>query len=433
MSRLQSLVLAIALLLSGPVQAEPAASASGAAATHFERGLVYAKNAELALAAREFEAAYAKSPHYSVLYNLGQAYTALGRPVEATRAFELYLTHGGSNLDASRREEVRALLELNGKRVGKLSLRVARPTLRVWLDGEELSPAQRDQPIPLSAGRHTLLSADGASEPTSRAITIVAGQELALELVAAAGPSSQSPGQLAISCGVPETLVSIDERPVGSTPLPAPMLAAPGRRHVTFQRAGYRPRSTSVTLRAGALAKLNCALEPLSSLPLEHRAWLELDLRPTDARAWVDGRAFTGGALPAGKHFIVVERVGYLDHARSVDIPAGRRLTFSARLTASPEQQKLEQQARARRTSGWILAGLGTVLVASGIAVQVYSADEYDAWVSRKGSASEKDNVRSATAIQQLDDLSIGLSVTGAGLLLTSGWLLWPSLFGQSD
>ncbi len=433
MSRLQSLVLAIVLLLAGPVQAEPAASPSGAARTHFERGLAYAKNAELALAAREFEAAYAQSPHYSVLYNLGQAYTALGRPVEATRAFELYLTQGGGNLDAARRDEVRALLELNSKRVGKLSLRVAQPTLRVWLDGEELSPAQRDQPIPLSAGRHTLLYADGASEPTSRPISIVAGQELALELVAAPGPTSQLPGQLAISCGVPDTLVSIDERPVGSTPLSAPVLAAPGQRQVTFQRAGYRPRSSSVTLRAGALAKLSCALEPLPSLLPEHRAWLELDLRPTDARASVDGHAFTGGALPAGKHSIVVQRLGYLEHARSIDIPAGRRLTFSARLTASREQQKLERQATARRTSGWILAGLGSALVASGVAVQVYSADEYDAWISRKSSASEKENVRSATAIQQLDDLSIGLSVTGAGLLLTSGWLLWPSLFGQTD
>lgn len=433
MSRLQSLALAIALLLAGPVHAEPAATTSGTAAAHFERGLVHAKNAELALAAREFEAAYAKSPHYSVLYNLGQAYTALGRPVEATKAFELYLTQGGTNIDTSRRDEVRALLELNSKRIGKLVLRVAQPTLRVWLDGDELNPVQRDQPIPLSAGRHTLLYADGASVPASRVISIVSGQELAIELSAASGASGELPGQLAISCTVPDAQVSIDERPVGSTPLPAPVLAAPGQRQVSFRRAGYRSRSTSVTLRSGALATLSCALEPLSPLALEHRAWLELDLRPTDARLWVDGQAFAGGALPAGKHSIVVRRAGYLEHYRSVDVPAGRRLTFSATLIASPERRKLDQQAATRRTTGWVLSGLGGAFLASGGALQIYSASEYDAWLERKSTASERENVRSATEIQQLDDLSIGLSVAGAGLLLTGGWLLWPTLFGQSE
>jgi tetratricopeptide (TPR) repeat protein len=61
---------------------------------HFSRGVDYVHDGDLRGALIEFKRAYAVSPNYRVLFNLGQVANALGRYTEAQEYFQRYLNDG---------------------------------------------------------------------------------------------------------------------------------------------------------------------------------------------------------------------------------------------------------------------------------------------------------------------------------------------------
>ena len=83
-SNRQLRMLACVLCVAGAARAQEAPNPSEAA-RHFDRGYLLAQQGSLEAAIAEFKQAYALSPHPSVLYNLGQAYAASGRAVEAVQ------------------------------------------------------------------------------------------------------------------------------------------------------------------------------------------------------------------------------------------------------------------------------------------------------------------------------------------------------------
>ena len=70
---------------------------------HFNRGVELAKAGSYEPALAEFERAYQISPHFSVLYNIGQAELALERPRPAGETLRRYLLEGGEQIDPARR------------------------------------------------------------------------------------------------------------------------------------------------------------------------------------------------------------------------------------------------------------------------------------------------------------------------------------------
>ena len=73
---------------------------------HFDRGIDLAHAGRYAEAIVEFDEAYQLSPHFAVLFNLGQAYAASGQPSQASRALRRYLVEGGAQIPADRRKQV---------------------------------------------------------------------------------------------------------------------------------------------------------------------------------------------------------------------------------------------------------------------------------------------------------------------------------------
>src|SRR5215831_5434363 len=65
------------------------------ARAHYAKGLELGAQNGYAGALREFEQAYALSPQYAVLYNIGQAHVALGHTAEAIDVLGRYLRDGG--------------------------------------------------------------------------------------------------------------------------------------------------------------------------------------------------------------------------------------------------------------------------------------------------------------------------------------------------
>jgi tetratricopeptide (TPR) repeat protein len=111
-------LVACSLLVGSPLAPstaraqESAESAQRASArAHFAKGVALAKAHDYAQALSEFQQAYAAVPHFSVLYNIGQARLALGESAEAISVLQRYLDEGGTQIDAKRRAEVEATLQ----------------------------------------------------------------------------------------------------------------------------------------------------------------------------------------------------------------------------------------------------------------------------------------------------------------------------------
>src|SRR5262245_35959210 len=80
-----ALIVVAQTLLSGEASAQTGTEVANRAGAklHFDRGLEEAHDGNLDVAVAEFEKSLAFQSHPTVLFNLGEAYAALGRPVEA--------------------------------------------------------------------------------------------------------------------------------------------------------------------------------------------------------------------------------------------------------------------------------------------------------------------------------------------------------------
>lgn len=96
-----------------PPVVEPAAAEKLARArAHHAQAVAQHDAGNDAAALLEFERAYALSPAYQLLFNLGQLEHRLGRTANARRYLQRYLAHGGPCIAPERRARVEAQLEL---------------------------------------------------------------------------------------------------------------------------------------------------------------------------------------------------------------------------------------------------------------------------------------------------------------------------------
>jgi tetratricopeptide (TPR) repeat protein len=109
-----------------------------AARGHFNRGVELAKAGSYELALAEFKQAYQLAPHFSVLYNIGQAELALERPDLAVEALRRYLAEGGERIEPARRAEVESTI----------AAELARPGQRETVNDAEPTAAPMEQPAP---------------------------------------------------------------------------------------------------------------------------------------------------------------------------------------------------------------------------------------------------------------------------------------------
>jgi len=123
-----ALLIGGGLLLGLTLDAKSARADDGAARVvareHFTRGVALARQRNYVEALREFQEAYAAVPHFSVLYNIGQAQVALGQSAEAVATLQRYLDEGGAGIDAKRRAEVEQTLTREREKTPQLAATV---------------------------------------------------------------------------------------------------------------------------------------------------------------------------------------------------------------------------------------------------------------------------------------------------------------------
>ena len=108
---------------------------------HFDRGLHLAQAGRYSEAIVEFDQAYQLSPHFAVLFNLGQAYGASGQPSQASRTLRRYLVEGGAQIPADRRKQVEEEIARQEQRVAREKANPAATT----------PPAMAPAPLPALA------------------------------------------------------------------------------------------------------------------------------------------------------------------------------------------------------------------------------------------------------------------------------------------
>jgi len=238
------------LLLAAPARADLAfaaddqARAKAEALVHFEKGVRLGESGSYREAAAEFERAYRLSPHYAVLYNLGQAYMALGQPVEAVEALQRYLTEGASQVPAPRRSEVQAVLKQQRARIGSVAIDANVDGAVLLIDGVTVGRSPLPSPVRVARGEHLVTAVLEGYRATPRTITVTGdGTRMAvvLERTAIGDPGvapdhTPSPTGAASSVGValaaPAPNASAASRPSAAAPAApapagAPLLAPP--------------------------------------------------------------------------------------------------------------------------------------------------------------------------------------------------------------
>ena len=187
----------------------------GEARAHYAKGLELAGQNGYEGALREFNAAYAISPQFAVLYNIGQAHIALGHTGEAIEALTRYLRDGGNRISPTRRTQVERQI---------VGLRSTLPNPEVTSEAEAARATRR--PRRAAAGEAIEAASEGRAPPVAR------------------------PGTLTVRCPEPGLKLSLDGKRIDLA-ASSRGIALPGGFTTSFSppRDGAPPRRTSRSTR----------------------------------------------------------------------------------------------------------------------------------------------------------------------------------------
>ena len=322
------LALLLTAALAGVARADDPARA--AASAYYGKGLALANQGQYEAALEQFANAYTKSPHFAVLYNIGQAQIALGRPLEAIAALSKYLRDGAEQVPLSRRELVQAQVALLESRLAELTVTTDTPGAMIRVDGHEVGTAPLFQPIPLAAGAHTVTAKLPNGAEVVRAVVLGEAERQKLDLELANAPPPPPPAPPTTTAPPP---------PVAPASLLAPVVPLHGDetsppRGPAMRRTAYALAASGVLAGAAALTvylayrdkyqqwKAGGAKVPfLMAGSAEYYEQLQANNRLasslSDANHAILGLSIAGGALvAAGTVLFLIDR-----HARHAGAP----------------------------------------------------------------------------------------------------------------
>lgn len=421
----------VAILCWGPPLAAQQRSDASEAARHFDRGYLLAQQGNLEAAIAEFKHAHALSPHPSVLYNLGQAYAASGRAVEAVQTLRTYLEQAGAALDAERRAQAAAIVDYQSQRIGTLELEIEPAGAELMIDGELLGKAPLSGPVQLTAGPHGLTVSHAGYTPRSSRVEIVgktaSSAQIRLE-------TSGALTRLTVTCAVPDVVVSGDG--VTSTRLErgGQLMVAERPAELRFERAGFVPVTRPVP--ADPARAIDCGIGNLDPraplLPVAIEA-------PAAIRVNVDGQRFREGKLPIGRHFFALSGDGIEPSEQLIQIgPQPRKLLVDARTPAAALAAERGSRRKLQLTLALITSAAGVVSLGAAGALYAVNQSAYSEWrddgralalrmssPSNDVTAGDWDRLlERENALRNRDAAALGLTVFG-GLLVSGGAVLW--------
>lgn len=259
-----ALFIAFFCAAAAPVSASTRRSDPKAEARlHFDRGVALAKNGQYGEAISAFSRAYSASPHFAVLFNLGQAYGAVGQPVFAADTLRRYLNEGGGQVPPSRRVQVEADIARYEKQIALVTVRSAIDGAVIRMDQVEVGRTPLTGPARLAPGAHVLTAHAAGYRPWSQQFTVGPGESRTLEVrperdsavsgvpaTSSSPPPGQGPPQVAslgaVTPGAAASQPAASAPSAASAPAPAPAFVPTTREAY----AGAGADATAGTLQA---------------------------------------------------------------------------------------------------------------------------------------------------------------------------------------
>jgi tetratricopeptide (TPR) repeat protein len=262
MSRIPIIVLVLLSWLGPATAAEQSPEdVRETARLHYARGLELAGQADYEAALREFTEAYAISPHFAVLYNIGQAQFALGRPLEAIESLSRYLRDGQEQIPPARRQDVQAQIALLESLFAELTITTDQAGALIAVDGREVGRTPLYQSIRLATGTHKVSAAMEGMAAITRTVTLAPGDRQVLNLEMPTAPATAA---IVADAEPQRSVLPLAGATAQSAPetnpkaLPASVLeqrlepGTPGRRR-TMSIVGYSAAGVGVALAGTAL------------------------------------------------------------------------------------------------------------------------------------------------------------------------------------
>jgi hypothetical protein len=372
------LTVAAIWLWQAPLRAEPATPAAGAgalraeAAKRFDRAMRLLDEGDDAAAAAELRRIDEIAPHPRVLYNLGLAYAALNRPVDAVAALDRLLAAPGA-LPADNLRRARDVRDEQARRVATLEISTNVPAT-IQIDGIDVGRTPLQKAVTIAAGTRLVAALCPGYLPERREVTLAGQTRARVQLELA--PSELRLAHLAIRSALPDADVLVDGQRVGRTPLPGTIALPPGHRVVELRRAGYRPERREVTVGDGTTGELgfDLAEDPTATVKTGR---LALAVSETDPDITVDGQprgAYRAPLmLPPGAHQLRIARAGFLAVDRTVTVPEDAEAAIKVTLMPTPETRAAyKQRAELRRRIGWAgIIGGAALAVAAGAVIAI--------------------------------------------------------------
>lgn len=443
-----ALLLSTGAALGEPAHTEEPTSNWRQASLHFQRGYELSQTGDFEQAAQHFEAAYALEPAATVLYNLGQAHSASGHPVEALGAFRKCLQSAESDLDGPLRERVLDAMRVAEGRVGRLRVRVSPPSATLLLDGHPLSRAVSSDALEVKAGPHVIASKLEGFEAQLRIVDVAPKRHtnVTVEL-----KPQLLPGLLVLTCPLPDMEVSIDgASKTRRTPLAEPVALAAGQHIVRLSRPGYLDETHHVEVEAGAAVPLSCGAQADPKAHASTIGTLSIESPNAallDVAVYVDGRRMAPTMrhspspqlvlpLPRGRHHLELRRRNHEPWSRAIHLSAGASLALRPSWAPTAAyRQEIDAAARSRRRWATVAWGAGAALGVSSAVLGFTAVRRHGDWLRERQALNRsspnephtlerlRHNQQRALSIQRLNDAAIGLGVIGAGLLGTAAFL----------
>lgn len=183
-------------LQAGVVRAAPGATDAASepndpierARLHFRLGVDFYREKNYRAALIEFQRAYSASPHYKLLYNLGQASLELSEDNNAIGYLTRYLAEGTTEIADERRVEVEQNIVKLRARLATVAVRTNQAGAEIYLDETRIGVAPLREPVKVSVGRRRFVAMKHGYPDAERVIDVAAGERVTVELEFKAQP-----------------------------------------------------------------------------------------------------------------------------------------------------------------------------------------------------------------------------------------------------
>ena len=215
-----SVAVVIGLLMQvAPPQPQVDQEAKTKAQVLLKEGTALFEQGDPGAALEKFEAAFAVFPSPKLQFNIGQANRDLGRPVEALRAFEKFLSEAPDASSEARADARKSVADLKA-RLGRLEIECGTTGVEVTVDGKPVGLTPLAAPVWTTPGRHQVTGRRAQFTPAIEDVDVTEGRLRAvnLHMRLAAGalnpPIAQRPATVSAAPSAPAISTSPEAAPV---------------------------------------------------------------------------------------------------------------------------------------------------------------------------------------------------------------------------